>query len=54
MTSELLGFDYNYLSKLKNAIDGKQRILGSEKVHVRAYYDQVIAIPSRKLFEALE
>ncbi len=51
---QLLDFDYDYLLKLKKAIDGKKGVLGSEKVHVRSYFNQVLAIPSSKVFEGLE
>ena len=54
MTAELIGFDIENLAKLKSAIDGKKNILGCEKTHVRSYFDQVVAIPSRKAFEGLE
>lgn len=35
-------------------INGKKGVLGCEKVHVRAYCDQIIALPSKRLFDALE
>ena len=54
MTAELIGFDFSLLTKLKESIDGKKGILGCEKTHIRTYFDQVIAIPSRKAFEGLE
>ena len=53
MTAELIGFDMKYFQRLIK-IDGKKEILGSEKTHVRCYYEQIIAIPTKKAFEGLE
>ena len=44
MTAELGGFDMNYMKRLKT-IEGQQNILGCEKVHVLAYYDQTTVPP---------
>lgn len=53
MTAELFGFDSFYFKKLKEAVDGRDNILGCEKTHVRTYFDQVVAVPTRRVFEGL-
>ena len=53
MSAEILGLPLSDLKKMQRTID-RRNVLGCEKVHVRVDYDQVIAIPSVKLFQALE
>lgn len=54
MKAEIIGLPQADLRTLKVRVDGARGKLGCEKVHVRVNYDQVIAFPSLKLFNALE
>lgn len=50
MTAEISTLDQSILPKMKSAYDGKTGKLGCEKLHIRTYYDQVIAMPALKAF----
>jgi hypothetical protein len=39
---------------LKDRYDGKHNVLGCEKVHIRAQYDQFLGTASYKAFESLK
>lgn len=54
LKAEISGFDSNYLPKLKEIFNGSSQTIGCGKVHLKEYYDQVIAMPSVELFEGLE
>lgn len=50
----LTTLDTTIFKKLKERYDGKDNIIGCQKVHIRAIYEQVIIIVSQKTFEALQ
>jgi len=54
MTAEIITLDSSVLTKMKERYDGRSNVIGCEKVHIRAYYDQIISSPTFKAFESLE
>lgn len=53
MNVTITTLDSSIFTKLKTAYDGKKKVLGCEKLHVRVIYEQVLAIPSYRTFESL-
>jgi hypothetical protein len=45
--------DGTVLEKLKNKYDGKYNIIGCEKVHIRAHYEQLLATANYSTFDSL-
>jgi hypothetical protein len=39
---------------MKERYDGRSKVIGCEKLHIRAYYDQIISSPTLKAFDSLE
>jgi hypothetical protein len=50
MRAEIITLDNTVLQKLKNKYDGREGIIGCEKVHFRANYEQIIATATAKAF----
>ncbi len=53
MTAEIVTLDKTVFDKLKKLYGGKRGIIGCEKVHINAKYEQTIATCTWRAFSAL-
>lgn len=53
MTAEITSANLSILPRIKSEFDGKTGRLGSEKMHIKLSYEQVVAFPSHETFQAM-
>ena len=54
MNATLTTLDNTIYHKLKKEYDGEEEVIGCQKVHIRAVYQQIISVVNYRVFDSLK